>query len=121
MSVTEAVIEAIKDLVLPELNALKGAVSIIAVRIEVIEKRLDDFNGRFQAIDNHLLDQSRRVDELRSELSVRIDDVRNDLGARIDALRGEMTARIDQQTARIDELRGELTARIDQQTARPTG
>lgn len=111
--VTEAVIEAIKDLVLPELNALKGAVSIIAVRIEVIEKRLDDFNDRFQAIDNHLLDQSRRIDQQ----GTRIDELRTELAGRIDELRTELTGRIDQQTSRIDGL----AARLDQQTARIDG
>jgi hypothetical protein len=95
MSMKDAIVEAIKDLVLPELGAIKGAVSLVAVRIEVVEKRLDDSNNsRFQAIDNHLLDQSRRIDGLRAELSARID---------------QQTARIDALTERVGTLAEEVS------------
>jgi archaellum component FlaC len=103
MTVRENVAKLIKDLVLPELQGLRGEVRQVAMRLDAVEKRLEDFNDRFQSIDQHLVDQSRRIDEQ---------------GGRIDALRTELTARIDEQGRRIDELRVELSARVDQQTAR---
>jgi chromosome segregation ATPase len=103
MGVKESVIEVIKDLVLPELSALKGAVGALTLRLELAEKKIDILTDRLVGIDSHLIDQSRRIDEQRQELLARID---------------QQSTRIDQQSTRIDELRAEITARIDQQTAR---
>jgi methyl-accepting chemotaxis protein len=95
MAVKDTLIEVLKDLVLPELETLKGAVGQLQVRLTTVEQRLDDFRSRFQAIDQHLLDQSRRIDEIRAELTARID---------------QQTARIDQQAARIDALTAQVAA-----------
>jgi chromosome segregation ATPase len=100
MTVRENVAKLLKDLVLPEIQALRGQVGRIEIRLDAVEKRLDDFAGRFQAIDQHLVDQSRRIDELRTELAARIDGVREELTTRID----QQTARIDQLNLRVDHL-----------------
>ena len=117
MAVKDTLIEVLKDLVLPELETLKGAVGQLQVRLTTVEQRLDDFRSRFQAIDQHLLDQSRRIDDIRAELTTRIDTLRAELTARMDETRADLTARIDQQTARIDQQ----AARFDQQAARLDG
>ena len=93
MGVKENLIQVLKELVLPELDALKGEIAKQGVRLDMVEKRLDDFNSRFQAIDQHLVDQSRRIDGL------------ND---RIDRLQADFIARIDQQNQRIDALTAQV-------------
>ncbi len=98
----EGIVTAIKKLILPELEAIKGNQAKMDVRLDAIEKRISDMNG-------HIVDQSRRIDELRAELTAKIDETNK----RIDELRTDLTARIDETNKRIDELRNELTARID--------
>jgi len=111
----ETLTEVLKDLVLPELDTLKGEVGKLGVRLDAVEKRLEDFNGRFQGMDQHLIDQSRRIDEtnqridvMRAELIARIDKVNADLTARIDKVNADLTARIDQQGVRIDGLTAQV-------------
>lgn len=100
MGMRETLTEVLKDLVLPELDTLKGEVGKLGVRLDAVEKRLEDFNSRFQGVDQHLIDQSRRIDETNQ----RIDAMKTDLTARIDKVNADLTARIDQQTVRIDGL-----------------
>jgi chromosome segregation ATPase len=118
MGMKETIIEALKDLVLPELDEIKGEVKRNGVRLDAVERRLDDFASRFQGIDQHLLDQSRRIDATNQ----RIDQLRADLTTRIDTINTELTARIDKVNTeladRIDRVNMELTARIDQQAVR---
>jgi chaperonin cofactor prefoldin len=111
MGMKETIVEALKDLVLPELDELKGELKRQGVRLEAVERRLDDFAGRFQGIDQHLIDQSRRIDELRTELTTRIDKVHTELIARTDNLHADLVAR-------TDKVDADLTARIDQQSIR---
>ncbi|MFU8858483.1 MAG: hypothetical protein ACNA8S_15940 [Deferrisomatales bacterium] len=113
MELGESVRRVLQELVLPELGALRGDNAEIKTALQLTNKRLDDINL-------HLVDQSRRIDELRAELLGRIEDVRADLTGRIDAtsqrideLRTELTGRIDATSQRIDELRTELVGRID--------
>ncbi len=100
MPVRDNLTKVLKDLILPELQGLRAEVSKVVMRLDVVETRLADFSARFQAIDQHLVDQSRRIDESRIEMMARIDEIRVELSGRID----QQTARIDQQTARIDQL-----------------
>jgi chromosome segregation ATPase len=106
MGMKETLIEILKDLVLPELDALKGQIGKLEVRLAAVEQRLEDFNSRFQGIDQHLVDQSRRIDETNG----RIDKLNTDLVARIDKVNADLTARIDQQILRIDGLTAQLAA-----------
>jgi prefoldin subunit 5 len=100
----EGIVSAIKKVILPELEAIKGNQAKMDVRLDAIEKRIADMNG-------HLVDQSRRIDNVRTELTAKIDDVRTELITRIDAtnskvddVKTELTARIDGTNSRIDQL-----------------
>jgi chromosome segregation ATPase len=117
MGMKETIVEALKDLVLPALDELKGELKRQGVRLDAVERRLDDFGSRFQGIDQHLLDQSRRIDEtnqrmdqLRAELTARIDKVHTELIVRTDKVNADLTARIDQQALRIDGLTAQIAA-----------
>ncbi|OAG27795.1 hypothetical protein [Thermodesulfatator autotrophicus] len=103
MDIKEAVRSVFKEFMLPELESIKQEQREIKIAVELISKRLDDVNL-------HLADQSRRIDEVRSELSARIDETNK----RIDEVRTELTARIDETNKRIDEVRSELSSKIDE-------
>jgi len=77
MSMKEAVLAALKELVMPELQVLRLEQGEIKTTLVLTNKRLDDMNV-------HLLDQSRRIDAVREELGGRIDAVREELSGRID-------------------------------------
>ena len=79
---TEAIVVAIKKLILPELEAIKGIQAKMDVKLDAVEKRISD-------LQVHLVEQSRRIDETNS---------------RIDHLRLELTGRIDETNRRIDQL-----------------
>ncbi len=67
MNIKDAVVAALKEMVLPELAVMKQEQSEIKTTLVLTNKRLDDINL-------HLVDQSRRIDTLRQELNARIDD-----------------------------------------------
>ncbi len=69
MSVKEAVLAALQELVLPELALIKQEQAGAKIALALTHKRLDDLNA-------HLVDQSRRIDETNKrldELSTRFD------------------------------------------------
>jgi uncharacterized coiled-coil DUF342 family protein len=95
MDIKEAIRSAFKDLILPEIEAIKNENHEIKVRIELTNKRLDDINL-------HLADQSRRIDETNKridETNKRIDETNK----RIDSLRDELVGMITETNKRIDE------------------
>jgi hypothetical protein len=63
MSVKEAVLAALKELILPELQIIRQEQTEVKATLALTNKRLDDVNA-------HLVDQSRRIDTL----GARIDD-----------------------------------------------
>jgi len=99
MSVKEAVLAALKELILPELQIIRQEQAEVKATLVLTNKRLDDVNA-------HLMDQSRRIDAIRDGLGSRIDAIQDGLGTRIDAIR-------DGLGARIDAVREELSTRID--------
>lgn len=109
MNIKEAVMAALKEMVLPELAVMKQEQAEIKTTLLLTNKRLDDINI-------HLVDQSRRIDALREELSNRIDSIEEKLTGRIDAVREELSGRInsveEKLTGRIDALREELGNQI---------
>jgi len=107
MEILEAVRAAIKELVIPELDGLKS-------RLVEVQGRVEAQAEAIRTLNSHVVDQSRRIDTLREELSTRIDQT----NARIDALREELTGRLDATNARIDALREELGMRIEGTNAR---
>jgi chromosome segregation ATPase len=111
MSVKEAVLAALKELVLPELQVIrheqaefKAALALTNECLEGTNKRLDDTNKRLDDLNLHLIDQSRRIDQARSELLERVDLVRSELVERIDAVRSELTLRQDETIRSVGRL-----------------
>ena len=97
MDIGETIRKAIQDFILPELEAIRAENKEIKTTLEITNKRLDDINI-------HLADQSRRIDDLRAELTQRIDDVRAELTQRIDNIHRDMIKRIDETNNRINRL-----------------
>ncbi len=113
----DAVREAIKELLIPELNEIKSGMHRLEGSVGEISSRVGDTNLQ-------LVELSRRVDAVRVELGQRIDETNNridDTNNRIDTINANLTARMDtinaDLTARIDTINADLTARIDGQTA----
>ncbi|MFH1859480.1 MAG: hypothetical protein ABH870_00455 [bacterium] len=92
MQVAEKIKKMIQDLILPELETIKGENAEIKTILGVTNKRIDDIN-------THLIDQSRRIDETNK----RIDDSRVELRKEISDLRIELKDEIFKNTLRIDE------------------
>ena len=61
MTVKEAVLAALKEIILPELQIIKTEQAEIKMGLALTNKRLDDVNS-------HLIDQSRRIDETNKRL-----------------------------------------------------
>ena len=77
MDIGETIRKAIQDFILPELEAIRAENKEIKTTLEITNKMLDDINI-------HLADQSRRIDNLRAELTQRIDNIHRDMIKRID-------------------------------------
>jgi uncharacterized coiled-coil DUF342 family protein len=110
MTMKEAVLAALKELVLPELQMLKLEQGELKATLLLTNKRLDDLNL-------HLADQSRRIDEtnkridaIHADLIGRIDETNK----RIDAIHADLIGRIDETNKRIDAIHADLTGRIDE-------
>ena len=80
------------------------------VEVRAVTHRLDALRDK---IDQNSTDQTRRMDDLRRELTgrigsvdARVDTVHNDLSTKIDTVRNDLTAK-------IDTVRNDLTAKID--------
>jgi predicted nucleic acid-binding Zn-ribbon protein len=93
MALKKATANVLKELIIPELSKIKDDINNVYAKLEFTNKRLDDINL-------HLVDQSRRIDGLREELSQRIDALREELAHRID----ETNDRIDVTNDRINRL-----------------
>lgn len=89
IDVKEALRSAIQDRIVPEFDKLRLENAEIRTTLQLTNKRLD-------AIQQQLIDQSRRIDETNK----RIDRVHDDLLTRID----ETNKRIDETNKRLDRL-----------------
>lgn len=99
MDMKEAVVATFREYLLPELEGLKSGQTRITSEIAAVNKRLDDIN-------QHLSDQSRRIDAVREELNHRIDETNK----RLDRLY-EVIVRRDEHAAiviKINELDHEV-------------
>jgi predicted nucleic acid-binding Zn-ribbon protein len=72
MESEKAVANALKEVMVPELSKIKDDVNSVKAVLEVTNKRLDDIN-------NQLIDQSRRIDEVRAELTHRQDEMNREI------------------------------------------
>lgn len=109
MEIKQAVVEALKEMIVPEIKELKQEQIIIKTSIEAINKRLGDTNA-------HLIEQSRRIDEtnkkidtIHTDLLRRIDETNK----RIDGIHGDLLNRIDETNKRIETTHSDLLNRID--------
>ncbi|MFH0774150.1 MAG: hypothetical protein V2A53_01455 [bacterium] len=82
MEIVEKIKKIIQELILPELEIIKGENAEIKTILQFTNKRIDDIN-------THLIDQSRRIDETNK---------------RIDDLRVELRDEIAKNNMRIDRL-----------------
>ncbi len=89
MEISEVIRAAIQELVRPELDELRAPVRELRTGLEVTNTRLGAFN-------NHLLDQSRRLDQTNQ---------------RIDLVRAEESAQMQQMNARLDAFFANLVPR----------
>jgi len=108
MEIKEAVLAGLKELILPELNSIKEDNHEIRTTLLLTNKRLNDLNM-------HLVDQSRRIDEVNKridrfddEINRHIDEVNDAINKRIDELKIELKEEIFQNTRRIDEINKRL-------------
>ncbi len=85
----------IQDNVLPDLKNIKEENSRILIAIDFTNKRLDDVNKRLDDVNAHLVDQSRRIDALRTELKQDIKGVRVELKQDIEGVRVELKQDIE--------------------------
>ena len=92
MDVKEEVRSFMQELMLTERKNIREVNRDIITPLDITNKRLDDMIA-------HLVDQGRRIDETRAELSSRIDETRAELKAEIQ----KNTERIDETNKRIDE------------------
>lgn len=85
-----------QEVVVPELEQIRAENAEVKTALQLTNKRLDDLNA-------HLVDQSRRIDAVRVELT-----------EKIDLLRIELAHRLDETHKRIDAVREELAHKIDE-------
>lgn len=121
MSVKEAVLAAIKELILPELQVIRHEQAEFKVALELTNKRLGDMN-------THLVDQSRRIDEINKRIddtNKRIDEINkriDDTNKRVDVVHSDLISRIDalqaELSGRINAFQAELSGRIDETNKR---
>jgi recombinational DNA repair ATPase RecF len=103
MEVKETVQKLLQEMIVPDLARIKEENGKILVLLDLTNKRLDDVNKRLDDVNTHLVDQSRRIDEVRTELSRRLNNVHSD-----------MVGRIDANNARIDLFFKDSASRSDQ-------
>ena len=111
MEIKETVQKLLQEMIVPDLARIKEENGKILVLLDLTNKRLDDVNKRLDDVNTHLVDQSRRIDELRSDLSRRIDEVRTELNQKIDEVRTELNQR-------IYKAHSDMVGRIDANNAR---
>lgn len=80
MNAKDAVLAALKELILPELQTIKREQAEFKMTLGMVNKRLDSMEKRLDDMNAHLVDQSRRIDETNK----RIDKIHADLILRID-------------------------------------
>jgi len=106
MDIKEAVIAALKEVIFPELQELKRDIGELKSGQAALHARVSDLNA-------HLVDQSRRLDQLRTELKNDIHQLRTELKEEIHQGRTDLGDRIDKVDERLGQTRAELGARLD--------
>ena len=106
MEIKEAVGAVLKELIVPELDTIKGENKEIKAILTLTNKRLDDINI-------HLADQSRRIDALREELTQRIDETNKRLDRLYEVIvRKDEHIQIEQRVTGLERDVNELKRKI---------
>ena len=111
MDIKEAIRAGLQELILPQLKRLEDDNLQIRTILDLTNKRLDDVNA-------HLVDQSRRIDTLRTELKGEIQGLRKELKEEIHALSLRMdlmNKRLDDQGGRMDRMSEAMVRREEQE------
>ena len=95
---------AIKEMILPEFDALKAEVRGNHDALVITNKRLDDMNARMVEMSRRIDKLNEKIDKVNSDLNSKIDKINSDLVARIDKVNSDLVARIDDINRRIDSL-----------------
>ena len=93
----ENIKKVVQELILPELGIIKAENQEIKTILQFINQRVNDTNIQ-------LVDQSRRIDELRVELKKEISDLRIELKKEISEVKRELKEEIFKNTIRMDRL-----------------
>ena len=93
MDTKEIISKLLQELILPELAVIKHDNAEIKAVLNVTNKRLDDFN-------NHLIEQSRRIDDTNK----RIDDLNAKFESKLDDLNAKFESKLDDLNDRMNQL-----------------
>lgn len=92
MDIKEAVIEALRSVIIPELDIIKEKISVVEARLDGIDKRFEDMRS----------DMNSRFEDMRKDMNTRFDDHFNFNMKRFDSIESQ----INNILAEIRELRG---------------
>ncbi|MBI5141431.1 MAG: hypothetical protein HZA20_04460 [Nitrospirae bacterium] len=109
MEIKEIIVEALRSLVIPELEAIKTRITVIETRLDGIDKRFEDMNKRFEDMNRRFDDMNKRFEELRFDMNKRFDDQYNFNMKRFDSI--EM--QINNILAEMRELRCLSNKKVD--------
>ena len=109
MDTKEIIAKALQEFILPELDTIKHDNAEIKAVLNVTNKRLDDFN-------NHLVGQSKRIDDINKRIDAMNDkfeakfDAIND---KFDAINDKLNAMNDKFEAKFDAMNDKFEAKFD--------
>jgi DNA anti-recombination protein RmuC len=86
MEIKETIIEAIKSVIIPELDEIKKDIAVINARLDGIDKRFEDLRT----------DMNKRFEDLRTDMNKRFEDLRTDMNKRFEDLRTDMNKRFEE-------------------------
>jgi len=98
-----------REYLVPELEAIKAGQLRADVEFAAINKRLDDVN-------QHLIDQSRRIDKTNERMDAMSSDFNrrmDETNERMDAMSSGFNRRMDETNERIDAMSSDFNRRID--------
>ena len=102
----ENIKKVVQELILPELGIIKAENQEIKTILQFINQRVNDTNIQ-------LVDQSRRIDELRVELKKEISDLRIELKKEISEVKRELKEEISEVKRELKEEIFKNTIRMD--------
>lgn len=100
MDIKSAIIEAMKELVVPEMDEIKSSIKEIKSIQQMTNKRIDDLNGYFLDLSRRIDQHSNEIQQVRNE----VNQVKTELSERMDRLNDSLISRIDVTNDRIDRL-----------------